>query len=265
MPRLLLLVLPLLCSAAFAGQPQAELLRRFDAPEAVQAVAVDETSFYAIANCTIARYDKQTGEKLGAWHSTDEVPLKHLNSGVVIDGKLYCAHSNFPEYPNTSSVEIFDAQSLEHLGNHSFGIYEGSLTLVDRHEGAWWCVFAHYSTQVNDDPHAKSHAYTSLVKFDDQWRRLEGWVFPRKVLDRFDPHSCSGGSWDASGVFYATGHDRGELYKLTLPKSGCKLRLVETISLPIKGQGIALDRHEPGVVYGIDRSKQQVIVSRLPE
>lgn len=255
----------LLTATAAAKEPSAELLRRIDAPEAVQAVAVDEEAIYAVANSAIGKYDKQTGEKIGGWRATDEAPLKHLNSGVVIDGKLYCANSNFPKYPNTSSVEIFDAETLEHVGNHSFGIYEGSLTVVDRHDDAWWCVFAHYSKKVNDDPRAKPHGYTSLVKFDRQWRRLAGWVFPQQVLGRFAPHSCSGGTWGVDGKFYCTGHDRGEIYQLTLPKAGSELRLLKTFELPITGQGIAIDRTQPGIVYGIDRPKRQVLECRLDE
>ncbi|MCO6047309.1 hypothetical protein NG895_25695 [Aeoliella sp. ICT_H6.2] len=252
-----------LASIAVAEEPPRRLLLMFDAPEAVQAVAVDDKAFYAIANSAIGKYDKQSGEKLESWQASDEAPVKHLNSGVVVDGKLYCAHSNFPKHPNTSSVEIFDAETLEHVGNHSFGIYEGSLTVVDWHDNAWWCVFAHYSKKVNNDPRSLPHIYTSLVKFDRQWRRLAGWVFPQQVLDRFAPHSCSGGGWGDDGMLYCTGHDRGEIYQLQLPAAGSELRLLKTFKLPITGQGISLDHQESGVVYGIDRPNRQVMKCRL--
>ncbi len=254
----------ILLAAEVGAEQQCETIRRIPAPEAVQAVAVDSTAVFAIANSVIAKYDKTTGKRLAEWRATNEIPLRHLNSGVVIDGKLYCAHSNFPKYPNTSSVEIFDAENLVHVGTHSFGIYEGSLTVVDWHGGAWWCVFAHYSERVNDDARAKPHTYTSLVKFDDQWRRTAGWVFPPAVLERFDPHSCSGGVWGADGRFYATGHDRGEVYQLELPASGSMLKLTATYAATITGQGIAWDRDRPDELYGINRPKREVVVSRLP-
>ncbi|TWT74560.1 hypothetical protein Pla123a_33840 [Posidoniimonas polymericola] len=238
---------------------------RFAATEAVQAVAVDESHFYAIANSAIGKYDKRSGAPVRRWAATDELPLRHLNSGVVRDGRLYCAHSNFPKFPETSSLEVFDAATLEHVDSHSFGIYEGSLTLVDRHDGAWWAVFAHYSEKVNDDPLAKPHTYTSLVKFDEHWRRTAGWVFPSEVLDRFAPHSCSGGGWSPDGRLFATGHDRGELYELALPRCGSTLKLKQTLSLGITGQGIAWDRSTPGVMYGISRPTQEVTAWRLAD
>ena len=55
-----------------------------------------------------------------------------------MDGKLYAAHSNYPEWPMTSSLEILDAETMEHVGSHSFGIQWGSLTWVDWHDGHWW-------------------------------------------------------------------------------------------------------------------------------
>lgn len=254
-----------LCLVSVASAQQAEEVARFRAPEATQAVAVDADCFYAIANSVIGKYDKRTGQRVGEWRATDELPLKHLNSGLIRDGKLYCCNSNFPKYPETSSLEVFDPQAMRHVGTHSFGIYEGSLTWVDWRDGAWWACFAHYSEKVNDDPQAKPHTYTSLVKFDDHWRRMAGWVFPSEVLDRFAPHSSSGGGWGPDGALYATGHDRGELYRLALPKAGSTLALAGTIKLGITGQGVAWDASDPGVLFGISRPTQEVVVSRISD
>ena len=60
----------------------------------------------------------------------------------------------------------------------------------------------------------RGSAYTQLVKFDDQWRRLESWSFPAAVVERFKPMSSSGGAWGADGRLYVTGHDHPELYFL---------------------------------------------------
>jgi len=246
-----------------ANVPPSRELRRFDAPEATQGVAVDGRYFYAIGDSVIAKYDKQTGKLIKRWEASEELPLTHLNAGIVLGDKLYCAHSNFPQYPEASSVEIWDTRSLRHVGSHSLGIYEGSLTWVDWHDGAWWAVFAHYTEKVNDDPHARDARWTSLVRFDRQWRRTGGWTFPPQVIERFQPHSSSGGSWGNDGLLYVTGHDRGELYELELPQAGAVLRLVRTIPVPITGQAFAWDRCQPGVLYGIDRPKGQVIVVQI--
>ena len=64
-------------------------VRRYDAREAGQAVAVDDGHFYAIANSIIVKYDRETGERVATWKSDKERPLRHLNSGIVRDGKLY--------------------------------------------------------------------------------------------------------------------------------------------------------------------------------
>jgi hypothetical protein len=241
---------------------------RYDAPEAVQGVAVDDEHFYAIANSVIAKYHRPTGGLLIRWAASRDVPLKHLNAGVVRDNRLYCAHSNYPEFPATSSIEVFDCDTLEHVESHSFGIYEGSLTAVDWHDGAWWCVFAHYSKKVNDDPLAKPHTYTSLVKFDSEWRRLGGWVFPEEVLDRFSPHSCSGAVWGSDGVLYCTGHDLPEVYRLVLPRSGSKLKLLSTERVPFPGQGIACERGPAAAtqaqrLWGIIRPERKVVAVEL--
>ena len=246
-----------------AVEPSSRVLQRFDAPEAVQAVAVDDAHFYAIANTVIGKYDKQTGELVTRWKASEQMPLKHMNAGIVIDSKLYCAHSNYPHFPEASSIEIFDAATLEHVGNHSLGIYEGSLTWIDWHDDAWWAVFAHYSNKVNDDPFAKPHTFTSLVKFDRQWRRMAGWTFPDRLLDLFAPQSCSGGGWGPDGHLYCTGHDRAEVYQLELPRAGSTLVLKQTIPVEITGQGIAWDKSRPGVLYGISRPKKQVVAFRV--
>jgi hypothetical protein len=44
----------------------------------------------------------------------------------------------------TSSLEIWDAATLKHIGNHSFGINWGSLTWADFCDGYWWMTFANY-------------------------------------------------------------------------------------------------------------------------
>lgn len=278
MTRPLTLLIALLASSVFAWQPvfespaqqpaqesdqrQFKELQRYAAREARQAVAVDEQHFYAIVNSLIAKYDRQSGERVAIWKADTERPLRHLNSGIVRDGKLYCANSNFPDWPEASSIEIWDTETMQHIASHSLGICaEGSLTWIEPVDDGWFAVFANYSKKVNEDPHAKTHRSTQLVRYDKQWRRTAGWVFPKSVLDRFDPHSCSGGGFGPDGKLYCTGHDLGEIYQLDFPKAGSMLRLVETIAAPITGQGIAFGKDPMGKdqLWGIDRRKGQVV------
>ena len=80
----------------------------------------------------ISRHDKTTGERVAEWAGRAEGdPLIHLDSLMEHEGRLYASHSNYPVTPMTSSVEIWDAATMEHVATHSFGIYRGSLTWLD--------------------------------------------------------------------------------------------------------------------------------------
>ncbi|MFB6097537.1 MAG: hypothetical protein ABEK84_00165, partial [Salinibacter sp.] len=112
-------VLAFLLMGASAGRPAgAQQPRRFvkggqfSAPEAFQAVAVDDEYVYAIDSHAIGKYDKTTGKRVDRWTAAEEGPIHHLNSGVVIDDTLYCAHSNFPEVPMVSSIELWDVETM---------------------------------------------------------------------------------------------------------------------------------------------------------
>src|SRR5262245_36382782 len=105
-----------------------ETIGEFKAPAANQGVGVDERHFYAVDNQAIAEYDKATGKLVRKWEGPSDGPIIHLDSAMVRDGTLYAAHSNYPGWPMKSSVEIFDAATLEHVGTHSFGTQGCSLT-----------------------------------------------------------------------------------------------------------------------------------------
>jgi hypothetical protein len=155
----------------------------------------------------------------------------------------------------TSSVEIWDANTMQHVGNHSFGINWGSLTWVDFYNGHWWAVFANYDVPYGPNKTPYGHkAATQMVKFTADFKYLESWVLPKAILDKFEAMSNSGGSWGPDGYLYLTGHDPKEIYKMRLPKAGSVLELVETIPMNIRGQGIAWDRSDRGVIYGIIRA-----------
>ncbi len=231
---------------------------RFRTPEAGQGVAVDERYFYAIDNTTIAKYDKKTGSLVKRWAQQAGGPLIHLDGGTIHEGKLYAAHSNYPAWPMTSSLEVFDTATLTHVGSHSFGINWGSLTWADFHDGAWWMVFANYDQPYgpNKSPYGNK-LNTQMIKFTPDFKMVEAWTLPKTLLDKFALMSNSGGSWGPDGFLYLTGHDLGELYRMRLPKAGSVLEVVATIPMSVRGQGIAWDRTEPGVIYGVVRATTQ--------
>lgn len=255
------------------GAPTLEQLQEFNVPEANQAVGADARHFYAIDNQRIGKYDKRTGQLVKRWQGDPKGPLLHLDSALLMDGKLYAAHSNYPDWPMTSSLEIFDTETLEHVGSHSFGIQYGSLTWVDWHAGHWWMTFANYDVPLGPNKTPYGHkANTLMVKFDKDFRAIEAWTLPKSILERFELMSNSGGSWGPDGYLYLSGHDPAEIYRMRLPKAGSVLELVDVIPMNIRGQGIAWDRSQPGVIYGIIRATKKeldaggshkVTVSRL--
>ncbi|MDB5425911.1 MAG: hypothetical protein JWQ29_3327 [Phenylobacterium sp.] len=238
---------------------RAELLRRYDAPEANQGVAVDAGSIYAVGNSEIGRYDRKTGRKTGAW-SGDPKVFPHLNSCAAIAAELVCASSNYPATPMLSTVEVFDRARLTHIRSIPLGHQAGSLTWVVKQGGAWWAGFANYDGHGGE--RGRDHTASALVKFDAAWKPLAQWRFPRSVLDRFAPNSTSGGVWGDDGLLYVTGHDAGELYVLRAPEGGGVLEHVATIAAPIEGQAIGLGANR--TLFGIRRSSRQVVALRLP-
>ncbi len=227
----------------------------FVVPEANQGVGVDDRYFYAVDNQVIAKYDKKTGQLVKRWKGEKSGPIIHLDSAMLMDGKIFCAHSNYSEWPMTSSVEIWDAEKMEHIGNHSFGINWGSLTWVDFYNGHWWMTFANYDRPFG--PGKTPYGYkvaTQMIKFSADFRPMESWVLPKSILEKFEDMSNSGGSWGPDGYLYLSGHDPAEIYKMRLPKAGSILELVEVIPMNIRGQGIAWDRRDRGVIYGIIRA-----------
>jgi hypothetical protein len=251
-------------TAAGCGTAQtknaAQVVRRFSAPEANQAVAVDSDFFYAIDDAAIGKYDKRTGTRVGGWKDRSG-RVTHLNSGMVFGEQLYCAHSNYPDTPMVSSLELFETDRMAHLRTIPLPQGLGSATWADRVDGAWWVTFAHYAGKGGEP--GKGPGQTTLVRFDPQWQQHGAWTFPSAVVARWDGMSSSGGTWAEGGGLYTTGHHARELYVVELPASGHELVLREIIPFESEGQGIAIDRSD-GLLYSIQRRTREVLVSRLP-
>lgn len=242
----------------------ARLLRSFEAAEADQGAAVDAEHFYAIDNHSIGKYRKADGVRVGGWEGGDDGPIRHINSCYTSADRLHCANSNWPEIPMASSLEWFDTATLRHVETRSLGISdEGSLTWFQPLDSGWLACFAHY-----DSPRGvpfKGQRFTSIVRFDTQWRRTGGWMLPDPVLERMAPHSASGGVIGPDGLLYLTGHDRTEMYVLAPPRMGPKLEHLATVEIPAHGQAFDWDRSAGRLVYAVDRRRSRVLVFEVPE
>lgn len=244
-----------------SGEWRHEELRRFKAPEANQGVVADAEFLYVIANQEIGKYRRDTFERVGGWKGEKGGPVIHLNAGILHDGKLYCAHSNFPAVPMTSSIEVWDAATLRPVSSHSLGIAYGSLTWIVKEPDGWLACFAHYA---KDKPvTGKDPAWTELVRFDEQWRRTAGWVFPPALVELFGGSSSSGGMRGSDGRLYVTGHDAKYLFVLEFPKAGSVLKWVDSIPMAGEGQSFAWDPAPGGRLYSIVKKTREVVESSL--
>ncbi len=237
--------------------------KRFPAPEAGQGVIADGEFFYAVNNHTIGKYRKATGERVALWEGGNAGPILHLNAGIAFEGKLYCAHSNYPHVPMLSSVEIFDMATLKHVGTHSFGRSDGSFTWLDRRDGKWIACFVHYGKSGGEP--GKGPEWTQIVEFDNEWRRTGGWGLPAELIARIGNrgYSASGGAFGPGGLLYVTGHDNPELYALEFPDGGSVLKWVATVAIASEGQAFGWDAKEPGMLYSVGRKTKEVIVGKI--
>lgn len=264
-PRATALLFALLCvlcgKSAFAAIPgpggwRHEELRRFKAAEANQGVAVDSEFFYAIDNHALGKYRKDSGARVAGWDGGKGGRIQHLNAGVVFNGRLYCAHSNFPKLPEQSSVEIWDTTTMQAIGSIGFAQPPGSLTWALPRDDGWLACFAHYKS--TSDP-----ARTVVQRFDAGWKQLGSWSFPAELIQRFAGSSASGGGFGPGVRLFVTGHDAKELYLLGLPASGAVLEWQATIPISAEGQAFAWDPVETNILYSISRKAREVIVSRV--
>src|SRR4051794_31293564 len=77
-----------------------EITTSLPAAEANQAAAADAHFVYAIDSKVIGKYDRQTGQRVALSSGN----AMHLNSGAWWEGRILCAHSNFPQKPEISQV-----------------------------------------------------------------------------------------------------------------------------------------------------------------
>ena len=238
--------------------------RVFEAPEADQGVAADSRHFYVVDNTVLAKYEIHSGKRVNEWVGPRNGLIRHMNSCVADTGKLWCANSNYSLTPMGSSIEVFDAATLQHVDSHSLGMMdEGSITWFDRYRGGWITGFAHYDG--NGGLPFKDHRFSSVVTFDAEWRKTGGWLFPSSVLDRMAPYAASGGAIGPDGWLYLLGHDRPEMYVVARPPMGPTLIHIATIELEAEGQAFSWAQDGTRTVFTVDRRKGLVRMIELPE
>jgi hypothetical protein len=251
------------CSFSSPAPPPSRYqeMARFPAPEARQGVAVDAEFAYVVTNAVIGKYRRGSWEKVAQWDGSEDARIVHFNDGYLHENRLYCAHSNYPDVPSLSSIELFDATTLKHIGSHSFGHLVGFANWVEHRDGRWYVCFAHYTGRA-EHPGADS-TWTQIIEFDSDWRRLRGWAFPAALVERFHGRSCSGGGFGPGGFLYVTGHDEAQLYVLEFPRMGSLMEWVGTIEMSPEGQAFAFDPNDPSVLWGIIKRTREVVVGRL--
>ncbi|TWT43096.1 hypothetical protein KOR42_45020 [Thalassoglobus neptunius] len=219
---------------------------KWSAPEAHQAAAADNNFFYAISSRQIAKYDRHTGERV----AISSGPAEHLNSGILWNGQLLCAHSNYPMKPEVSRIVSCDIETMELKTFHEFHESEGSLTWVLRHDDHWWCQFAYYGPE-----NGKSY----LAKFDDQWNEVQRWSYPDSVIQQLGNYSLSGGIWH-DGEILASGHDDPVLFRFAVDPNSKLLTFRGIEATPFSGQGFASDPATGGLI-GIHRRNKEVLLT----
>lgn len=230
------------------------------ADEADQGVSAGRRHVYAISNHAIGKYDKRTGKRVAHWDG-DPALFPHMNSCIERGSELICAASNYPATPQRSMIDYFDARTLRHKHTVPLDGFPGSLTVLTRHGGHWWAIFANYDGKGGVA--GRDHRATLLVELDDRMREVRRFSFPPTILARFAPRSCSGGAWGKDGLLYVTGHDKQELYAIRVPARGTTLDHVATYAIPTNGQAIDWDPSAPDTLWSIQRSTRQLVATRI--
>jgi len=224
--------------------------RAVPSKQATQAAAVDGKFIYAVASKEIAKIERGTGKEI----ALSEGDASHLNSAVVLGGKVYCAHSNFPMKPETSEIRVLDPETMKLAVFHDFSEPPGSLTWALPKDGGWWCHFAHYG---------KDNARSLLIRYDAGWKETGRWTYPADLVKEWGKMSLSGGIWQGDELL-VTGHDAKSIYRLKVPAAGGVVAWVATHASPFPGQGIAADAETGGLV-GIDRKRKSVVFAEATE
>tara|TARA_R110001592_G_scaffold148471_3_gene373347 strand:- start:38914 stop:40548 length:1635 start_codon:yes stop_codon:yes gene_type:complete len=230
-------------------EPGWKTIKEWPSSDARQAAAATKQHIFAINNHSISKYDRKSGSFIA---SKDYPNTKHLNSGFLSEGLLYCAHSNYPNQPDSSSIRLIDPKTLALTQTINLRKSEGSLTWIVKSNGFWYALFAYYG----EDNHL-----SYLARMNENWEVLQKWTFPDSLIKEMGKMSISGGvAWDKG--FLVTGHDEKLLYYIKLPETGDNLNFIKQYEAPFTGQGIALDPWTGGLI-GINRADKKVVAAKF--
>lgn len=246
-----------------------EQLRVYQAPEARQGVATDRDHFYAITNRMIGKYRKSDGKRVDQWQDPEGGPFIHLNGGIVMDGMLYGFHSNFPQLPMTSSIEVFDLQPLRHRASIPLGVGHGSLVWAIPHPRTkeMWVGFGHYNGRGGTPGVTNDQSRILVYRRERRGGREiwsatgEGYGFAKSIVDRWDGMTASGAIFLPDGRLLLTGHHAPEVHVASVPSAAAAIQLQAVIPSPCEGQGIALDAD--GTFWQIQRKDGTVRQYRI--
>ena len=222
------------------GDTEWTVVRRVFAGAARQGVAVSRSAIYAIDDRRIDKLHRGSGETVDGWEGALGGPVVHLNGGIVRDDVLWCAHSNYPELPMRSSIERFDADTLERLAPDRPG-RDGRLRDLGRPSRRPLVGGLRPLRGARRRPRPRPRAH-DLVRYDDAWHEVARYGYPPELIRRLagdTGHSNSGGAFGPDGRLYLTGHDAAEIHVARVPDAGPTLAWEGTLPAPIEGQGIA--------------------------
>jgi len=240
------------------------VVERFRAAAAVQGVAADATHVYVVSNRRIEKYRRSDQKKTAEWRAPKgrhKPAIRHLNGCMESGGSLYCAHSNYPEVPIASSIEVFDTDGLTHLESIPLEDAPGYATWIDRSGEEWFVCFAHYEGLRART--GRGTPDTRVVRFDLDWQPRASYSLSAALTTTLSPYSASGGLLSDPTHLLLTGHSARELYLVEIDEALGELALRDRIRVPFAGQGIGWNRGDD-LLYGIDRDHREVISVRVP-
>lgn len=84
-----------------------------------------------------------------------------------------------------------------------------------------------------------------------------------ELLARIAPYTVSGASWTGNGVLALTGHDRPEVYLVTVPRQQSAVKLTRAVTVTTEGQAIDWDPRRRQALWSISRRDRALVLSDL--
>jgi hypothetical protein len=210
---------------------------RFSAPGAINGIAYYSNFLYVLGSQEIILY-KTDGTKV----KTVSTNRGYLQNIMIFNKEIYITST--PEDKN--NIEVFDL-NLNHNRTISV-LVGGDLLWIINFEDRWYGLIAYYG---------KDQKQTRFVRFDKDWSIDQKWELPEDVLVSMYPGSCQCGRFIPNGDLYVTGDEKGKVYVLRFLFG--TLKHINTIEIPITGNGIDILTEGGLTIYGINNIKGEII------